>query len=53
METRITGATLRIDRESAEIVDEYMKTEEVNHLDKAVSDIIKKWHNYMKEYLLN
>lgn len=53
LEPNKTGVTVRIDRETAEIVDEYMKTEGTKYLNKAVSDIIKKWHSYMKEYLLN
>lgn len=48
-----TGVTVRIDRESAEIVDEYMRTEGAKSLNKAVSNIIKEWHSYMKECHLN
>lgn len=50
LEPNTIGVTVRIDRESAEIVDKYMKIEGVNHLNKAVSNIIKEWRAYMKEY---
>lgn len=49
LEPNTTSVTVRIDRESAEIVNEYMRVEEVSHLSKAVSDIIKEWYAYMGE----
>lgn len=43
------GVTLRIDKEAAEIVGEYMKTEEISYINKAVSKIIKEWLTYKEE----